>query len=63
MEILVKPINNILEYKEADGFVLPLLNFSVDYNNYYSIDEIKQINSDTDKKIFVVINKMIENSE
>ena len=63
MEILIKPTNNILEYKEADGFVLPLLNFSVDYKNYYSLDDIKKIVSETDKKIFVVINKMIENDE
>ena len=63
MEILVKPTNDILEYKEADGFVLPLLNFSVDYKNYYSLDEIKEINKNTNKKIFVVINKMIENDE
>lgn len=63
MEILIKPTNNILEYKEADGFILPLLNFSVDYKNYYSLDDIKKIVSETDKKIFVVINKMIENDE
>ena len=63
MEILIKPTNNILEYKEVDGFILPLLNFSVDYKNYYSLDDIKKIVSETDKKIFVVINKMIENDE
>ncbi len=63
MEILIKPTNNILEYKEADGFVLPLLNFSVDYKNYYSLDDIKKLISETNKKIFVVINKMIENDE
>lgn len=63
MEILIKPTNSINEYKEADGFVLPLLNFSVDYNNYYNLDEIKKIVSETDKKIFVVISKMIENDE
>ena len=63
MEILIKLINNILEYKEADGFVLPLLNFSVDYKNYYSLDDIKKLISETNKKIFVVINKMIENDE
>lgn len=63
MEVLIKPTSNILEYKEADGFVLPLLNFSVDYNNYYTIDDIKKIHKETNKKIFVIINKMIENDE
>lgn len=63
MEILIKPTNNIDEYMEADGFVLPLLNFSVDYNNYYTFDEIKEIKNKTLKKVFVVINKMIENDE
>lgn len=63
MKILIKPTNSINEYIEADGFVLPLLNFSVDYNNYYSIDDIKQIVNETDKEVFVVINKMIENEE
>ena len=63
MEVLIKPTSNILEYKEADGFVLPLLNFSVDYNNYYTIDDIKKIHKETNKKIFVIINKIIENDE
>lgn len=63
MEILIKPTKNIREYKEADGFVLPLTSFSVDYNNYYTVENIKEILNETDKKVFVVINKMIENDE
>ena len=53
MEILVKPTKNIREYKEADGFVLPLTSFSVDYNNYYTVENIKEILNETDKKVFL----------
>lgn len=63
MEVLVKPTKSISEYKNADGFVLPLKDFSVDYRNYYTLDEIKDIINSTDKKIFVVINKMMENDD
>ena len=63
MEVLVKPVYNIDEYDCADGFVLPLKGFSVDYSNYYNIQQIKEIIKKTEKKIFVVINKMIENDE
>ena len=63
MEILIKPVKDIEEYKNADGFVLPLVDFSVDYRNYYTIEEISDIKQKTKKKIFVVINKMIENKE
>lgn len=63
MKILIKPTNNIDEYKEADGFVLPLTSFSVDYNNSYTIKDIEDICNNTDKEVFVVINKMLENDE
>ena len=63
MEILVKPMKKIDEYINADGFVLPLVNFSVDYKKPYTLNEIISIKHSTKKKIFIVINKMIENSE
>lgn len=63
MKILIKPTNNITQYKEADGFVLPLTSFSVDYKNTYNIQDIKDIFNKTNKEIFVVINKIIENDE
>ena len=63
MEVLVKPVKDIKEYSKADGFVLPLKDFSVDYRNYYSIDDIKSIKENTNKKIFIVMNKMIQNDE
>ncbi|MBR4618906.1 MAG: U32 family peptidase [Bacilli bacterium] len=63
MEVLVKPTHEIEEYQNADGFVLPLADFSVDYRNYYTLEEIRNIVNRTKKKVFVVINKMIENKE
>ena len=47
----------------ADSFVLPILGFAVDYNNYFTLEEIEAILSKTDKEIFVVINKMISNKD
>ena len=63
MNILVKPVRDIELYDKADGFVLPLLDFSVDYRNYYTLEDIISIRAKTNKKIFVVMNKMIENDE
>ena len=63
MEILVKPVKSIELYESADGFVLPLKDYSVDYRNYYTFDEIKDITNKTNKKVFVVMNKMMENED
>ena len=63
MNILVKPVRDIELYDKAEGFVLPLLDFSVDYRNYYTLEDIISIRKRTNKKIFVVMNKMVENDE
>lgn len=64
MKILVKPVKDVKQYKEADGFVLPLKEYSVDYRNYYSLEEIKNIKQEyVEKEIFIVINKMMENDD
>ncbi|HIT37536.1 MAG TPA: U32 family peptidase [Candidatus Onthousia faecipullorum] len=57
--------DNYLEYLDTgiDGVILPLENFSVDYFKYYSIFDIREYRKNTDKLLFVVINKMIFNSE
>ncbi len=57
--------NSYLEYLEVglDGMILPLEKFSVDYFKYYSIYDIKEYKNNTDKLLFVVINKMIFNNE
>ena len=57
--------NNYLEYLDngLDGLILPLEKFSVDYFKYYSISDIREYRKNTDKLLFVVINKMIFNNE
>ena len=57
--------DNYLEYLDTgiDGVILPLENFAVDYFKYYSIFDIRECRKNTDKLLFVVINKMIFNSE
>lgn len=57
--------NNYLEYLNTglDGIIFPLLNYSVDYNKYYSLDDIREYKNNTNKECFIVINKMIFNSE
>ena len=57
--------SNYLEYLDngLDGLILPLEIFSVDYFKYYSISDIREYRKNTDKLLFVVINKMIFNNE
>lgn len=57
--------NNYLEYLKygLDGIIFPLENFSVDYFKYYSISDIENYKKNTNKLVFVVINKMIFNSD
>ena len=42
MKIMVKPASavNLDAYKMADSFVLPILGFAVDYNNYFTLEEM-----------------------
>lgn len=63
MKIIVKPTKDIDCYHDVDGFVLPLEDFAVDYRNYYSLDDIKRISLETDKEVFVVMNKKFKSKE
>ena len=63
MKILVKPTGKIEEYKNIDGLILPLKGYAVDYLNYYTLDEIKEIKAKFNKEVFVVINRMINNKD
>lgn len=63
MKILVKPMGKIEDYKNIDGLILPLKGYSVDYLNYYTIDEIREIRNKFTKEIFIVINRMIFNND
>lgn len=67
MNIVVKPENkNIKSYieKNISYFLLPLKDYSVEYSNYYTLEEIKSIRENyKDINIFVSINKNIFNDE
>lgn len=66
MNIIVKPVREIDEYFEygINTFLLPLKDYSVEYNSFYSLDEIKKIiNQYPNIDIFVSMNKNIMNEE
>ncbi len=64
MKILVKPsLSQINEYKNIDGFILPLKEYSTDYESYFTIDEIINIKTKSNKEIFVVLNRMFFNED
>ena len=62
MKYLVKPVRfdkNIL----CDGLLLPLKDYSCEYETYFSINDIVKIKSEFDKEIFVVINRNFFNED
>ena len=62
MKIAVIPYGNLDKYSNADAFILGLNDYSVNTSSY-SLDEIKDIVNNSDKEIFVAINKNIHNNE
>ncbi len=60
-KLLVIPNKLNLDEYDCDGFILGLKNYSVNMPYSYSLDEIKNIN--TDKELFVAINKNIFSRE
>jgi len=64
-KLLIMPSNlnikNTLEY--ADGYIFGLNNYSVNMPNSISLEELKEISKQTDKDIFVALNKNIHSSE
>lgn len=67
MDIIVKPVlDDLSSYikQKITNFLLPLENFSVEYTNYYSLDQIKSIKKEYPNiNLFIVINKNIQNRE
>ncbi len=66
MNIIVKPIKEIKEYIEhgINTFLLPLEDYSVEYDTFYSLDEIKEIiKNNPSINVFVNMNKNIMNEE
>ncbi len=59
---IVRNLNEIsLLEPLVDAFIIPLKDFSINYESYFTLDEIKQIN--TEKEVFVSLNKNIHNNE
>lgn len=57
--------DNCLEYLDSglEGIIFPLKYYAVDYFKYFTLDDIKDYKTKTNKLCYVVINKMIFNSE
>ena len=62
MKYLVKPVKFSKDIV-CDGLVLPLKDYSVEYENYFSLDEIIKIRSEFNKDIFVVVNRNFFNDD
>ena len=65
MDIIVKPIlNDLSSYikQKITNFLLPIKDFSVEYTNYYTIEEIKKLKNDN-INILEMNNKTIENNK
>jgi len=62
MKLLVIPKNKECFLQEVDGYILPLKDFSVSYEDSFDLREISEI-VQTGKEVFVVINKNIFNHE
>ena len=64
MKLLIEPISkNCLYLDKTDGIILPLVNYSVESNISFSLDEIRDIKNKSNCCVFVKLNKNIFNHE
>ena len=56
----VKEAEELIQY--VDTYILPVKNFSINYPNTFTLDEVKEILG-FGKEVFVMVNKNIHNSE
>ena len=64
MKLLIEVFNKKhLFLEKVDGIILPLKDFSVESNIYFSLEEIKKISEECSKEIFVKINKNLFNDD
>ena len=56
----VQQAQNIQNY--IDAYLLPIKDFSINYTNSFTLDEINKLKS-LNKEIFVIVNKNIHNTE
>lgn len=63
MKLLIETINDNFNNYKCDGLILALADYSVQSIKYYSLDEIKSIIKNSDKEIFIKINKNMFNKD
>ena len=63
MKLLIETINDNFNNYKCDGLILALADYSVQSIKYYSLDEIKFIIKNSDKEIFIKINKNMFNKD
>ena len=64
MKLLVEVTNkNHLNNLQVDGVILPLEEYAVEGNTFFSLDEIKDIVSNSNFEVFVKINKNLLNDD
>ena len=56
----VKETKDLIKY--VDAYILPVRDFSINYQNTFTIEEIKEIQL-LGKEVFVMVNKNIHNNE
>ena len=61
--VIINSLIQALDIEDLiDAYIVPIDNFSINYDKTFSIDDIKKI-KETNNEIFVLVNKNIHNSE
>ncbi len=63
MKLIVKPLKYRDNLNKYDGIILPLKDFSINYDTYFTLDEIRKIRSKYKGEVFLVLNKMMFNKD
>lgn len=65
MKLLIEPVNkNKLYLDKIGGIILPLMDYAVESNVFFSLDEILEItNNNSEVEVFVKINKNLMNAD
>ncbi len=65
MKLLIEPVNkNKLYLDKIGGIILPLMDYAVESNVFFSLDEILEVtNNNSDVEVFVKINKNLMNAD
>ncbi len=65
MKLLIEPVNkNKLYLDKIGGIILPVMDYAVESNVFFSLDEILEVtNNNSDVEVFVKINKNLMNAD